>query len=349
MHHHGFVRGRDQHPAGPHADVSYNREASSPKAKRAHAAHVDLVVYRSCASAPTRSTTCTCNRRCSDARRSAPSAKSSPASAGLTPVLLIGAPLRHRRPHLQLRARRRRRPLLGVVPKSYLPNYREYYEKRWFASGLTIAGQYIAVGGEEVPFGTDLLFASNQLPGFKLHVEICEDFWAAIPPSTVRRARRSDDPRQPLGLNIVIGKADERHMLCRAQSGAHRQRLQSTRPRATARAPPTSPGTARGMIYELGDLLAESERFSPRRRAVPSPTSTPAASSATGSGCRRSTMSPKQAGRPEDSFRVVAFDHAPATGDIGLIRPIRRFPFVPNRPRSSTPTASRRSTSRSTG
>ena len=78
--------------------------------------------------------------------------------------------------------------ILGVVPKSFLPNYREYYEKRWFVSGIGLNGIDIAVAGEIVPFGTDLIFAAEDLDDFIFHVEICEDYWAPQPPST-RRAR----------------------------------------------------------------------------------------------------------------------------------------------------------------
>src|SRR5690606_39883885 len=81
------------------------------------------------------------------------------ASAGLSPVMLIGAPLRKDGRIYNCALAIADGKLLGVVPKSYLPNYREFYEKRWFASGINISGEYIQVGEVEAPFGVDLIFA----------------------------------------------------------------------------------------------------------------------------------------------------------------------------------------------
>jgi NAD+ synthase (glutamine-hydrolysing) len=71
-----------------------------------------------------------------------------------------------------------------VVPKSFLPNYREYYEKRWFAPGIGTEGLSVGVAGQHVPFGPDLIFEASNLPNFIFHMEICEDYWAPQPPST---------------------------------------------------------------------------------------------------------------------------------------------------------------------
>ena len=70
-----------------------------------------------------------------------------------------------------------------MAPKSFLPNYREYYEKRWFAHGRGVGGA-VRVAGHEAPFGPDLVFEATDLPGLLFHMEICEDFWAPVPPST---------------------------------------------------------------------------------------------------------------------------------------------------------------------
>ena len=88
----------------------------------------------------------------------------------------------------------------GVVPKTYLPNYREFYEKRHFASGAGCAATEIALpgvrGGEAVPFGTQLLFQAADLPGFVLAVEICEDAWVPLPPSTHAAPPTASAPRR---------------------------------------------------------------------------------------------------------------------------------------------------------
>jgi NAD+ synthase (glutamine-hydrolysing) len=104
------------------------------------------------------------------------------ASAVLLPVLVVGAPLRrgHRIYNTAVVIHRGR--VLGVAPKSYLPTYREFYERRQVAAGDDQRG-VIRVCGAEVPFGPDLLFAAADMPGFVLHVEICEDMFVPIPPS----------------------------------------------------------------------------------------------------------------------------------------------------------------------
>lgn len=103
-------------------------------------------------------------------------------SADLLPVLVVGAPLRHRHRIYNTAVVIHRGAVLGVVPKSYLPTYREFYERRQMAPGDGERGT-IRIGGADVAFGTDLLFAASDLPGFVLHVEICEDMFVPMPPS----------------------------------------------------------------------------------------------------------------------------------------------------------------------
>src|SRR5262249_31878992 len=114
------------------------------------------------------------------------------ASAELMPVLVIGAPLRYQHRIYNTAVVIHRGRVLGVVPKSYLPTYREFYERRQMAAGDIVHGA-IRIGDErsreehgpvvDVPFGPDLLFTATDLPGFVLHVEICEDMFVPIPPS----------------------------------------------------------------------------------------------------------------------------------------------------------------------
>ncbi len=89
--------------------------------------------------------------------------------------------------------------VLGAVPKSYLPNYREFYEKRQFAPGAQALATSIRLFGQDVPFGSQLLFAATNLDGFVLQLEICEDLWVPLPPSTLARTRRRDGDREPVG------------------------------------------------------------------------------------------------------------------------------------------------------
>src|SRR5690606_2571437 len=119
---------------------------------------------------------------------------------------------------------------------------------------------YIQVGEVEAPFGVDLIFASNQLSGFKLGIEICEDFWAPNPPSTAAALGGATILANLSASNIVIGKADERHLLCRAQSSRTASAdLYAGAGHGESTTDPAWDG--QGITYELGGLLAESQRF----------------------------------------------------------------------------------------
>ena len=329
MHRHGFVRVATSTPRVRTADVDYNRDGIIDEAQRAHAAHVDLLVYPELCVSSYALDDLLLQSALLDAVEEAIGAIVA-ASKGLTPVLLIGAPLRKEGRLYNCALAVADGQLLGAVPKSYLPNYREFYEKRWFASGLNVKGKTIGVGEREIPFGTDLVFASNQLPGFKLFVEICEDFWAPTPPSTLGALAGATILANLSASDIVIGKADERKLLSQSQSA----RTASAYIYSAAGHGESTTDLAwdgQGIVYELGDLLAESERFSlkPELCIVDIDTRR-----ILGDRLRLPTFNDaaEAAGRPADSVRVVRFDHCPATGDIRLIRPIRRFPFVPNRP-----------------
>src|SRR3954454_3389800 len=105
-------------------------------------------------------------------------------SAELLPVLVFGAPLRHRNRIYNCAIVAHRGRVLGVAPKSYLPTYREFYERRQLAPGDDEREGAILSAGADLPFGTDLLFAADDVPGLVVHVEICEDLWIPIPPSS---------------------------------------------------------------------------------------------------------------------------------------------------------------------
>jgi NAD+ synthase (glutamine-hydrolysing) len=328
MHEHGFVRVATSTPHVRTADVAFNRDAVLAEARRAHEAHVDLVVFPEL---------CLSSYAIDDLHMQSAMIEAVEgavadivqASAELSPVLLVGAALMHKGRLYNCALAIAHGHLLGAVPKSYLPNYREFYEKRWFASGLGIRGQMIRVNGHDVPFGTDLVFASEVLPHFRFFAEICEDFWAATPPSSLGALAGATILCNLSASNIVIGKSDERHMLCRAQSA----RTASAYVYCAAGHGESTTDLAwdgQGVIYELGDLLAESERFSLHPELCVADID-----------CERIVMdrlriptfndAAQAAGCPEESFRTIPFRHVPHGGDIGLVRPVGRFPFVPDR------------------
>ncbi|MGN6129406.1 MAG: nitrilase-related carbon-nitrogen hydrolase, partial [Nocardioidaceae bacterium] len=104
-------------------------------------------------------------------------------SAALTPVLIVGAPLRQGNRLLNAAVVIHGGQVLGVAPKSYLPTYREFYERRHFAPGDDRAGESLVLGGVEVPLGPDLIFRATDVESLALHVEVCEDMWVPVPPS----------------------------------------------------------------------------------------------------------------------------------------------------------------------
>lgn len=165
------------------------------------------------------------------------------ASADLLPMLVVGAPLRHRHRIYNTAVVIHRGTVLGVVPKSYLPTYREFYERRQVAPGDDQGG-CLRLGGAEVPFGPDLLFTATDLPGFVLHVEICEDMWVPVPPSAEAALAGATVLANLSGSPITIGRADDRKLLARSASS---RCLAAYVYAAAGRAnrPPTWPGTAR--------------------------------------------------------------------------------------------------------
>lgn len=252
------------------------------------------------------------------------------ASRALAPVCIVGAPIRRNGRLYNCAVVFARGRILGVVPKSFLPNYREYYESRWFAPGANVTGLTARVAGQEVPFGVDLVFVAADLDDFVFHVEICEDYWAATPPSTRGAMAGALILCNLSASNIVVGKAVDRDILCRSQS------MRCTAAYVYTAAGPGESTTdlawdGQAGIYELGALLAESPRF-------------PAASQMCIADVdverlrleRMRTLTfnaaTAAAGHPEHTFRRVVFQHQPHQRDVGLERCVDRFPFVPDDP-----------------
>ncbi len=164
-------------------------------------------------------------------------------SAGLLPVLVVGAPLRHRHRVYNTALVVHRGAVLGVIPKSYLPNYREFYERRQMAAGDDERGT-IRVAGRDAPFGPDLLFAAADLPGFVLHVEICEDMFVPVPPSAEAALAGATVLANLSGSPITVGRAEDRSLLARSASArCLAAYIYAAAGRASRR--PIWPGTAR--------------------------------------------------------------------------------------------------------
>jgi len=182
------------------------------------------------------------------------------ASRSLAPVIVVGAPIEVGPGIHGCAVVIHRGMILGVVPKTYLPNYREFYEKRQFAMAADATVDEITLADEIVAFGTDLTFEASDIPGFALAVDICEDVWAPLPPSTFAALAGATVIANLSASNITIGKAAERDMLCLSQSA----RASCGYIYAAAGYGESTTDTAwdgQLAIYELGAKIAESDRF----------------------------------------------------------------------------------------
>jgi len=249
------------------------------------------------------------------------------ASVDLLPMIIVGAPLRHRNRLYNCAVVIHRGELLGVAPKSYLPTYREFYERRWFAPGDDQIGEDIGVGELEAPFGPDLLFEALDVPGLVVHAEVCEDMWVPIPPSSRAALAGATVLANLSGSPITIARADDRKTLCQSQSF---RCLAAYAYSAAGMGESTNDVSWDGqtMIYESGNLLAETERFpdGPRR-------------SVADVDLDRLRQDRIRQGTFDDNrrsdatlFRTVHFELDPPGADIGLMRVLDRFPFVPDDP-----------------
>jgi len=250
------------------------------------------------------------------------------ASAALRPILVVGAPVRRNGRLYNCALVIGHGRLLGIVPKSFLPNYREYYEKRWFAAGAGVVGHVLRFAGADAPFGTDLLFRADEMRDFCFHVEICEDFWAATPPSTAGALAGALILCNLSASNIVVGKADERALLSASQS----VRCQAAYVYSAAGPGESTTDLAwdgQATIHELGVRLACTERFP---RSSQWAVADIDAERLRLERMRTPTFNDAAAynDHPETRFRCVQFAHAPLASDIGLRRSVDRFPFVPD-------------------
>jgi NAD+ synthase (glutamine-hydrolysing) len=246
------------------------------------------------------------------------------------PVLVVGAPMRWQGRLYNCAIAIHRGRLLGVVPKIYLPNYREFYERRHFTSGEGMVGATMTLAGQEVPFGTDLLFAAEGPAGFIFHIEICEDLWVPQPPSAAGAAAGAEILLNLSASNITIGKAQMRRLLCASQSA----RCIAAYAYSAAGAGESTTDLAwdgQAGIFEIGGGLAETERFSAKPEM--------AVADVDIGRIRQERMRTNSFGdnarailRETPPFRRVAFAFAAPEDRLELRRNIERFPFVPSDP-----------------
>ncbi len=246
------------------------------------------------------------------------------ASADLRPLLVVGAPLRLGARLYNCAVVIHRGRVLGVAPKSYLPTYREFYEARWYAAGAE-APDSVTLAGEEVPVGTDLLFEATDVAGLVVHAEVCEDMWVPVPPSSRAALAGATVLLNLSGSPITVARADDRHLLAKSQSF---RCLAAYAYAAAGQGESTNDVSWDGqtMIYEAGNLLAETERFPDGPRTAYADVDLDRLRQ---ERLRQGTFDDNRV-QSWPNGRRIAFEVQPPASDLGLRRPLDRFPFVPD-------------------
>lgn len=250
------------------------------------------------------------------------------ASRELAPVILAGAPLRFEGKLFNCAVVVFRGRILGIVPKSYLPNYREFYEKRQFAHARSAVQREVRFLGAYVPFGADLVFDATNVAGFSLHVEICEDIWTPIPPSTWAALAGATVLTNMSASNITIGKSDYRRDLCASQSG---RCIAAYHYAAAGPGESTSDLAWDGhaLVYENNEPIAESDRFSPNEQVVLADIDLERLAQ---DRMRTTSFTDSVDMHIERvrAIRHVEFQLAVPDGAVPLERQYERFPYVPS-------------------
>ncbi|MBY4945822.1 NAD(+) synthase [Cupriavidus respiraculi] len=250
------------------------------------------------------------------------------ASRKLTAALIVGMPLRVDHLLFNCAVVVAGGRIHGVVPKSYLPNYWEFYEARQFNAADCATTDSIRLCGETVPFGAEQLFEIENIPFFRFHVEICEDVWVPIPPSSYAALGGATVLVNLSASNIVVGKSGYRHQLVGQQSArCLAAYLYSSAGKGESSTDMAWDGQA--LIYENGELLRESERFADDSHLIYADVDLERLSrermhsTTFGHSVRRHSEEVAK-------FRVVRFDiDAPTTRALPLERTVERFPYVP--------------------
>ena len=326
LHGHGFVRIATATPLVTVADPISNGKATLAMAKVAHKQNISLVVFPELGISGYSLDDLFFQDALLDGCLEALESLIKE-SEKLSPVLVIGMPLRVRSLLYNVAIVIHRGNILGAVPKMFLPNYREFYENRHFTAGTNRIADTVKIAEQDVPFGDDLIFEAEDMPDFSLNVEICEDVWVPIPPSSYASMAGAHVIANLSASNVTVGKSDYRHALCRVHSArTYSAYLYSAAGRGESTTDLAWDGHA--MIYENGELLGESERFSMEPQLV---TADVDLERLRQERMRHTTFSDCSGEYEDRTFRRIEFTLKPdRKKDLGLRRPLDRFPYVPN-------------------
>jgi NAD+ synthase (glutamine-hydrolysing) len=216
----------------------------------------------------------------------------------------------------------------GVVPKSFLPGYKEYYEERWFSAARDATRQELELAGQRAPFGADLLFSVAEEPALTLAVEICEDLWVPVPPSSHHALAGATLILNPSASVDVVGKAEYRRELVKHQSG----RTVSGYVLANTGVHESTTDVVFGghlLVAEDGVVLTEGGRFARDGALVVTEVDTERLR------VERMRLTSFAAAIPgERAYRRVELAPIPAAEPFGLARRVDAHPFVPQDPAS---------------
>ena len=249
------------------------------------------------------------------------------ASQAIHPLIVVGAPLRHRGRLYNCAVAILRGRVLAVTPKVYLPNYREFYEQRHFASGAFIFGEDIKVAGQTAPFGSDTLLEATDFPGLVIHTEICEDVWVPIPPSARAALAGATVLLNLSASNAIVGKSDYRETLCSAHSArCIAAYLYSAAGQGESTTDLAWDGEA--LICEKGEVLAKAPRFSDEPQLALADIDI---GRLLAERLRQGTFGAcADVEQGATNYRRIAFELAASCDrDLGFLREVGRFPFVP--------------------
>lgn len=221
--------------------------------------------------------------------------------------------------------------LLAVAPKSYLPTYREFYERRWFAPARSSRVREVEIGGERVPFGTDILLAARHVPGFTLHVELCEDLWVPVAPSALAALHGATVLANLSASNVTVAKSEYRRELV-VGSSARNLAVQLYSAAGYGESTDDLAWDGEGLIAERGVLVGAAERFSLHGTALVADVDLRAILQ---DRMRQSSFADNAAAMAQ-TYRTVEFGEARDKREAALFEHIRReiapYPFVPSDP-----------------
>lgn len=324
---HGFVRVAVCVPKVRVADVEYNTERTLILARQASERHAAVALFPELGISAYAIDDLLHQDALLDAVESN-LARLVEASRTLGPVIIVGAPLRLDGKLFNCGVAIYRGQILGISPKSYLPSYREFYEKRHFAAARDAVSSEVRLCGQQVPFGNDLVYVAENLPDLGIHVEICEDVWTPIPPSTYAALAGATLLTNLSASNITVGKADYRRELCSSQSAkCIAGYLYSASGPGESTTDLAWDGHA--LIYENGNRLAESERFAAEEQVITADIDLERLRQ----DRMRMTSFSDTAGDHREKLRKIRripFTFQVPSGPIELGHAVYRFPYVPS-------------------